>query len=655
MAVYEEPDEKTANSYNCPIVFAYSEVLKSNDFSIPLDAPVVSFRTKKGLYKNVVNYLKTLNIDKNTAKHAINSALIAQKQYAKTIYQKNLEINKYSIFNIQYSILLAGRPYHSDPLIQHKLSEIMSDMGVNVISEDIMRFDDDVDLSDTYTITQWHYINRILKAAKFVANADHNLQFAIMTSFGCGPDAFLLDDIKQVLEKQGKTLTILKLDDVNNVGSLRLRIRSLIENLETKGEREKGRKGEGANGRKLFEVEDKHRLIIAPYFSEFQSPLLPPLFKLAGYDLEILPEPNQETIEMGLKVAHNEICFPATLVVGDLLKALKSGKYDLETTAVALTQTGGQCRATNYVAILKKALADSNLAHVPVVAIASSDSLFNEQPGFKANWRKMWHITLNAAIFSDCLAQLHAASIVRENAAGAANLLKEKYLKKASEPILQNKPQKLLMLLKDAVQDFKTITLPHKKLQKIGIVGEIFLKFNSFSHKHIIKQLQDEGIEVLPPQFLPFFMQSFVNRKVNKNYGFTESLIPEFVFDGLYALVKKNITKANKICADFEYFSPISDIFQEAELAKDFVDLGCQFGEGWLLPAEIAGFYNKGIYNIISLQPFGCIANHIISKGLERKLKAKFPKLNLLSLDFDGGTSEVNVQNRLALFKSGMQ
>ena len=682
MVVYEENDITASNSYNCPIVFAYSEVLKSSEqltplspngtlsseqLHIPLDAPMVSFRTKKGLFKNVVHYLKTLKIDKKTAENAINKALIAQKNYAEEIYKKNQEIYQLSIPNPQtfkslnhkslslkpsLTILLAGRPYHTDPLIQHKLAETMSDMGVNVISEDIMRFSE-ADFSDTYTITQWHYINRILRAAKFAGKEKKNLQFAIMTSFGCGPDAFLLDDIKQVLEKQGKTLTILKLDDVNNIGSLRLRVRSLIENLGTNVETL--RTTSLPIKRKLFGKNDKNRLILAPYFSEFQSPLLPAVFKLAGYNLELLPEPNQETIEMGLKVAHNEICYPATLVIGDLLKALKSGKYDLENTAVALTQTGGQCRATNYVAILKKALADSGFEHIPIVAIAGGDSLFNEQPGFKVNWLRLLPLLFNAILISDCLAQLHAASIVRETQEGAANFLKEKYLKKLSEAILQNKSKKMFAVLKEAVQDFKTITIPHKKIPLVvGIVGEIYLKFNSFSHRHIIKQLQATGIEVLPPQISPFFMQNFVNRKVNATYGFTKSLIPEFVFDGFYALIAKNIAKVNRICADFEYFTPINNIFHEAEQAKELIDLGCQFGEGWLLPAEIATYYQKGVHNVMSLQPFGCIANHIISKGLEKKLKTKFPKLNLLSLDFDGGTSEVNVQNRLELFKSAM-
>ncbi|MDR2972834.1 MAG: acyl-CoA dehydratase activase-related protein [Bacteroidales bacterium] len=707
MVVYEEQDETTANSYNCPIVFAYSEVLKGSeqldflpqrrkDFTqstqrgntIPFDAPVISFRTKKGLYKNILNYLKSLNIDKKTAEIAIKSALLAQKTYAQQIYQINHEIYQLSnpesqIFkslNLKSlnfkpppltshpSILLSGRPYHTDPLIQHKLAEMMSDMGVNVISEDMMRYEE-MELSGTYTITQWHYINRILKAAKFVAKENSNLQFAIMTSFGCGPDAFLLDDIKQVLEKQGKTLTILKLDDVNNIGSLRLRVRSLIENMETVPAEKfiegklltanfavkKNLKQSQQASRKLFETEDKTRTIIAPYFSEFQSPLLPPVFKLAGYNLEILPEPDQETIEMGLKVAHNEVCFPATLVVGDLLKALKSGKYDLNTTAVALTQTGGQCRATNYVAILKKALSDNGFDHIPVVAIAGGDSLFNEQPGFKVNWIRIMPALLNACLFSDCLALLHAASLVRETKAGAANQIKEKYLKKAGEVIVQKKHRQMFSLLKEAVKEYNAITIPHKKIPQVGIVGEIFLKFNSFSHKHIIKQLQSEGIEVLPPQISPFFLQSFVNRKVNKNYGFTESLIPEFIFDGFFALVKKNIAKMNKICADFEYFSPLPNIFHEAEQAKEVIDLSVQFGEGWLIPAEIAAYYERGIYNVMSLQPFGCIANHIISKGMEKKLKAKFPKLNLLSLDFDGGTSEVNVQNRVELFKSILQ
>jgi len=652
MVIYEENDSTTSNSYNCPIIFAYSEVLKSSEqLSIPLDAPMVSFRTKKGLYKNVINYLKTLKVNKKTAENAINKALFAQKKYAEEIYKKNQEIYQLSNTDAQLTILLAGRPYHSDPLIQHKLAETMSDMGVHVISEDIMRFNE-IDLSDTYTITQWHYINRILKAAKFAGKEKSNIQFAMMTSFGCGPDAFLLDDVKQVLEKQGKTLTILKLDDVHNIGSLRLRVRSLIENLGTPV---------GAQNfaplpikRKLFEKTDKTKLILAPYFSEFQSPLLPAVFKLAGYNLEILPEPDQETIEMGLKVAHNEVCYPATLVVGDLLKALKSGKYDLKNIAVALTQTGGQCRATNYVAILKKALADTGFEHIPVVAIAASGSLFNEQPGFKVNWLKVLPILFNAILISDCLAQLHAASIVRETQEGTANLLKEKYLKKTYEAILHNNSKKMFAVLKEAVQDFKTIIIPNKKLHQMGIVGEIYLKFNSFSHRHIIKQLQAEKIEVLPPQILPFFMQSFVNRKVNENYGFSKSLLPELIFDGLHALVRKNITKANKICTDFEYFSPINDVFHEAEHAKELIDLGCQFGEGWLLPAEISVYYHKGVHNVMSLQPFGCIANHVISKGLEKKLKTKFPKLNLLSLDFDGGTSEVNVQNRLELFKSAM-
>jgi len=654
MIIYEENDPTTANSYNCPIVFAYSEIFKNSENII--DAPILSFRTKKGLYKNIIKYLKTLNIGKKTAEIAIKNGLLAQKTYAENIYNKNLEINQFSILNSQFSILLAGRPYHTDPLIQHKLAEMMSDMGVNVISEDIMRYKE-IDLSDTYTITQWHYINRILKAAKYVVQSPLNLEFAIMTSFGCGPDAFLLDDVKQILEKHGKTLTILKLDDVNNIGSLRLRVRSLIENLESKPVEAPPVDASQTAPllRKIFETADKERLILAPYFSEFHSPLLPAAFKLAGYNLEILPEPDQETIEMGLKVAHNEVCFPATIVVGDLLKAIKSGKYNLDNIAVALTQTGGQCRATNYIAILKKALTDSGFAHIPVVAIAGSESLFNIQPGFKVNWIRLLPILLSALIVSDCLSQLHAASIVREREEGTANMLKNKYLKKAADTMLLNNNKKLIELLKEAVEEYKAITIPCKKLPLVGIVGEIFLKFNSFSHRNIIKQLQKDGIEVLPPQILPFFLQNFVNRKVNRNYGFSESLFPEFILDGIYALVKRNIAKANKICSQFEYFSPIGDIFHEAEHAKEFIDLGCQFGEGWLIPAEIANYYQRGVYNVLSLQPFGCIANHIISKGMEKKLKAKFPKLNLLSLDFDGGTSEVNVANRVELFKSVMQ
>ena len=299
-------------------------------------------------------------------------------------------------------------------------------------------------------------------------------------------------------------------------------------------------------------------------------------------------------------------------------------------------------------------MTDSGFDNIPVVAIAGSNSLFNEQPGLKINWLKILPTLFSTVIFSDCLAQLYTASIVREKKEGAANLLKEKYLKKASEVIIQNRHQKLYALLREAVQEFNAATFSNTKLPQVGIVGEIFLKFNSFSHRHIIKHLQKESIEVLPPQISPFFIQSFVNRKVNKMYGLSESKVPEFIFDGIYALVERYIAKANTICSDFEYFSPICNIFNEAEQAKQIIELGCQFGEGWLIPAEVSAYYERGVYNVMSLQPFGCIANHIISKGMEKKLKAKFPKLNLLSLDFDGGTSEVNIENRVELFKSAM-
>ena len=643
--VFEEPDDElSVNSYNCPIVTAYSQVLSSK---IPLDAPVISFKNTKTLKKICTDYLQTLNISKSLINRAFNDAVEAQKNYRKTICRRAEAIFEKAQQGGKPVIVLAGRPYHTDPLVQHKLSEMIAGFGVAVISEDIVRAKN-IDTNDTFSITQWNYVNRILKAAKWVTQQNQQVQLMQMTSFGCGPDAFLLDEMKYILERHHKTLTILKIDDVNHLGSLRLRVRSLVESLEFSQEIKHPVQVFTRN--KIFQKEDRKRLILAPYFSEFQSPILEPIFKLGGYNFKILPPPDRKSVEMGLTVAHNEVCYPATLVLGDLIKALKSGDYDLNKTAVALTQTGGQCRATNYSALLKKALIDHGMEHIPFVAITTEGALFNPQPGFKLPWIKLAPILIKALIFSDCLSKLHAASIVREIEVGVADKLKTHYLNALKSIILKNKPKQVFTLLEQAVSDFRKIVKSNVKLPQIGVVGEIYLKFNGFSHKHILDFLRKEGLEVLPPLILPFFLQTFVNRKVNRQSGLLESSIPDFVFDAVYGLISKYLKNANKICENFPYFTPMENIFEEAEEIKDVLDLNCQFGEGWLLPAEIGSFYKKGVHHIVSLQPFGCIANHIISKGIEKKLKSKYPSIHILSLDFDAGTSEVNVLNRLYLF-----
>ena len=651
--IYEqENDRRMSNSYNCPIVAGYSDVIRSAmSPDIPIDSPAITFADPELLTRQCMRYLATWGISPEQARKAVKQARQAQRQYALDIRHKAEIIVQESRQKGQPVILLAGRPYHTDPLIQHKLSEMIAGLGVNVISDDIVRDDSTIDTHDTYLVKQWAYMNRILKAAEWVARQGNDIHFVQMTSFGCGPDAFLLDEVRDILHRNGKPFTLLKIDDVNNIGSLKLRVRSLVESL-----RHNNRPGstDAFRTTRVFHKDDRRRKIIAPFMSEYITPMLVPLFKLSGYDVEVLPPSDAASAETGLKYANNEVCYPATLIVGDIINALQSGRYDLDRTAVAITQTGGQCRATNYLALIKRAMLDAGFGHVPVVTLGLGRKVVNEQEGFALNWGKILPVALNALLYTDTLSKFYHASVVREREPGDAARLRDKYLSLAEGAILDNSPARLVEYIGHAAREFNCICLD-KACPRVGVVGEIFLKFNSFAHQHVVRFLTGQGIEVAPPLLLPFFMQGFVNRNNKEEMLLRKREIPRFLTRAAYRIIDKRIGLFNRIASEFRYFVPFSDIYEEAAHTTGIVSGAAQFGEGWLLPAEIIEFTKQGIHNVVSLQPFGCIANHIVSKGIEKRLRMLYPELNLLSLDFDSGVSSVNVTNRLLLFTQNLR
>ena len=653
--IYERQDDsRQLNSYNCPVVSGYSDVIKSTvNTDIPIDSPPINFQDLNLLKKQIRKYLSYIGFDRFTADKALKAALKAQDEYGKAIKAKNEEILADSRKNHQLTILLAGRPYHTDPLIQHKLSESIAAMGINVINEDLVRDDSSITVDDSYLVRQWAYINRISKAADWVARQDNSVHFMEMTSFGCGPDAFLQDEVRGILQRHGKALTLLKIDDVSNIGSLKLRVRSMVDSIRYN--KDAKLKETPFEQPPRFEKSMKDYTILSPFFTPFISPLIPSVMKNIGYHVVTLPESTMQTADLGLKYANNEVCYPATLVVGDFIRALQSGKYDPRKTAVAITQTGGQCRASNYFGLIKHALIAAGFKDTPVISLATSKNIQNDQPGFEINWLKIAKITISTVLFSDCLSKFFNASVVRETVKGKAAELKDKYLELAKKEIEANNSNGLLKLLKEAAAEFNALAKPDVHLPQVGIVGEIYLKFNAFAHKNVTGWLMDHGIEVMPPLLTPFFMQAFVNRITNRKFGLERHHVPNVIVDVIYMWVTKQIKKFNEIGEQFSYFTPIEDIFDLANDGKTIINMAAQFGEGWLLPAEIVNFAKHGINNVMSLQPFGCIANHIISKGIEKKVKALYPQLNLLSLDFDSSVSDANVANRLLLFVENIQ
>ena len=653
--VYERAQGEQ-NSYNCPVVTGYSQVIKSvQTTDVPIDAPVFSFKDEKTLYRQCRRYLLGLGVDENCIRSAFAEAIKAQEDYEHEVVEMNRRIYAEALELGRPVILLAGRPYHTDPLIQHQLSDVAASLGAYVITEDIAR-ELDVPMGETHILAQWSFPNRIVRAAKWAVEQPVDILFMQITSFGCGPDAFFLDEIATFLARHGKALTLIKVDDVNNVGSLKLRIRSALQSREQVAPLQDKPVKVAApfTTSRRFTKDERHRKVLAPFFTPFISPLLPKLFGLAGYDVEILPVSDKVSDEWGLKYANNEVCYPATLVIGDIVKAFKEHRYDPKNTAVAMAQTGGQCRASNYVPMIKSALVQMGLEEVPVISFAMTDSIQNDQPGFTIPWAKVIRVAIAAVLCSDAIAKMYYAAVVRETRQGEAARLRDHYIELLGKAVERNNPDRLYATLGEAARDFDAIC-QDKHCPKVGVVGEILLKFHPYAQRGVTDWLVERGIEVLPPLMTEFFLETFVNKEARREALIDTSTVSPILYKWAYSYLRRQMRRADKLCAPFRYYHPFHDIFDIAREASHVINLNTQFGEGWLLPAEVIGAVRSGATHVVSLQPFGCIANHIVCRGVENKLKRYLPELNLLSLDFDSNVSEVNVVNRLLLFVEDLE
>jgi len=653
MVIFEQNEHSDSkNSFNCPIVSSYGEVLDSaipleKRNNIPIDKNVISFKDENLLKKNCWAYVKSFGVKKSTFEQAFKMALLEQKNYKEQYRLKGFRILERAKLDGKPIIMLAGRPYHSDPLVHQKTSDILTELGACVITEEIVNEINSAKLTDYLHVPQWNYPNRILKASQWVINnTQYNIHFVQLNSFGCGPDSFISDEIKELFEHANTSYTFIRVDEINSTGSMRLRLRSLIETIKVQSIEKK----EKFVIKKTppYLLSDKQKQIIGPFFTQFHTPFISPAFELMGYKMDSLPVSDKKSVELGLQYANNEVCYPATLIIGDIIKALQSGQYDPDNTVVVMSQTGGQCRASNYLALIKKAILQAGFENTPVISLAAGDGLHNEQPGFEIEWKKILRVILTGAVFGDILSRMHFATIVREKVKGATQKLTQDYLENAAELARKNDTDGLIDLLKQAVIDYNNTAKDNCTTPQIGIVGEIYLKYNPYANMFITDWLVEQGIEVRMPDLLDFFVQEFVNMKTNsKNKTEKYSLGTKLYVSILEQRFSKFVDKLEKIGSGFKYYHPKHSIYEKAELGAEIVDLANQYGEGWLIPAEIALFAKEGVNNVVSLQPFGCIANHIVAKGVEKKIKTIYPKTNLLFLDYDGGTSEVNIFNRL--------
>ena len=650
LVVYEKNEfEHALNAYNCPIVSSYADVIESSihpekRFGIPLDRPVVTFNDEGLLKKTCEGYLKQFAISKSVINRAFEAALSAQKEVKARIKNKGMKIIDLARKNNSLLIVLAGRPYHSDGLVNHKIPDMLTGLGVDLITEDAVPTVAGV-LKDIHVVTQWSYPNRIYNAAKWVAKNPDNIQMVQINSFGCGPDAIVIDEVKEILNTGRKNHTFIKVDEISSPGSVRLRLRSMVESLKIKKQRNRivhfPRKSFPC-----FHKVDKKRTIWAPFFAEDYSAYLPAIFKNAGYQFKILPKPDRKSVDLGLQYANNDICYPGIIVIGDIIKALKNNPYRSHEIAIGITQTWGQCRASNYLSLIRKAMIKAGFDDIPIISVTASQGLI-DQSGFQINWLIKIKILLVATMYADCIAKMYYATAPREKIKGQSQSLREHYMEKVSKSIAKNDYSKIFKLLEQAIDAFNDIGVHRKEFPKMGIVGEIYAKYNYFANQNLVHWLIKQGIEPVLPPIIDYFIQDLVNYKENIRANIRHPKYTDLLGFPIEWLVNAYYKKINALFSKFKHGSLFDGIKQVAQNASRILTMTNQFGEGWLIPGEIATFAEQGIHHVISLQPFGCIANQIVSKGVETRIKLIYPNMNLYHLDFDAGMSEANVRNRL--------
>jgi len=658
MVFYEQREFADAiNCFNCPIVSGYPDVIRSaidpqGGYGIPFDQPAITFQDRGLLKKSCWEYLAGLGVAEAAFESAFARALVAQDNYKAAVRQSGAEIVERASAANRLVVLLAGHPYHVDPLVNHKIPEALADMGVDVLSEDAAPLAHAQTLENPLVLTQWEYLNRCFHAARWVGGQE-NVELAQLNSFGCGPDAFALDEVRGILSEYGKNHTVLRIDEIDSLGSARLRLRSMLEALNEK--KVSARRTISVDGllrktTRLYRRADQRKVILVPEFSRFCTPaIIRPAMDM-GHHVEILPPPNRESVEVGLKYTNNEICYPGIIVIGDAIKALQSGGHNPDEVIIGSWETGGQCRASNISCLLKKALVAAGYENTPVITLSTRLKSFNLQPELKFNLVEYVIKAMLSMVYTDGISAMYHASVVRERSKGDSQELADKWMAPFEDGTMPLTRQSVLANLRRAVIEFNSLSTHKERLPKVGIVGEIYVKYNTFVNSHIVQWLTDQGLEVVLPPLLTFFLGSFIGFKA----GVSERIRRP---DLLWALcsvgrriVQSVLNESEAILDGFRYYPNHRTIGEIAQTASAAVHLTHQYGEGWLLSGEIGEFVKAGVKNVLCLQPFGCIANHVIAKGVARRLKDLYPDVNLLFLDLDAGGSEVNLINRAHFF-----
>lgn len=650
----QKEDDKANNHFNCPIVTSYPEVIKHNmdiikENNVDFIHPFLPIYDKKRMAERLCEVFEIYGVPKAAIKIAVEDAYNEYDNFKADIRAKALEIINYSKENNKKIIVLAGRPYHLDPEINHGIPELISSYDFAVLTEDSVSHLGNLD-TPIRVVNQWMYHSRLYRAADYV-RTQPNMELIQLNSFGCGLDAVTTDQVEEILTSAGKIYTCLKIDEGSNLGAVRIRIRSLKAAMADRDNNKmilKEPKSYSMPKIQFTEEMRKNYTILAPQMSPIHFDLVSEAFKSCGYNFEVLPSNDRAAIEHGLKYVNNDACFPTVIVVGQFVEALKSGKYDLNKTALIITQTGGGCRATNYIAFIRKALKDMGLSHIPVISLSASG--LESNPGFKIT-PKLLECAFMALCYGDLFMRVLYKTRPYEAEKGSANALYEKWRDKCLKALHKPSFTEYRRNVRDIVKAFDNLPLLDVKKPRVGLVGEILVKFHPTANNNIVNIVEQEGAEAVMPDLIDFFLYCcyggiFKHKELSNKYS---SVI---INKTAIAIIEAFRKPMRKYLTNSKRFDAPSTIYNLAEEASKILSLGNCTGEGWFLTAEMLELIHSGAPNIVCMQPFACLPNHVTGKGMIKALREKYPDSNIVAVDYDPGASEVNQLNRIRLMMS---
>jgi len=655
---YERQETKNAqNHYNCPIVVSYPENLKNNleavsDGDVRYIRPFIALTSEKTAADRLTDVCrKEWNIPASEVRAAVSAAWNEQIKAKKDIRREGEKALEWISEHNARGIVLAGRPYHIDPEINHGIPEMITSYGLAVLTEDSLPVDFEPE-RPLRANDQWVYHSRLYTAAEFVSKRDE-LELIQLNSFGCGLDAVTTDQVCEILERSNKLYTVLKIDEVNNLGAARIRIRSLMAAMNQRKEKGIVPIPKSAAYHRTEFTKEMFRsgyTILAPQMSPIHFDVLEPVFEKYNFHLELLRNDNRNAIDVGLKFVNNDACFPSITVVGQIMDAVLSGKYDTDKLAVVMTQTGGCCRASNYVGFIRRALEKVGLRHIPVISLNANGMEKNE--GFKLPLQ-LWLDALRAIVYGDlfmrCLYRVRPYELEQ----GSADALHAHWREIAIDSLINPKSswsyKKVCHGIVDAFDSFPIDETIHKP--RVGVVGEILVKYMPLANNHLVELLESEGAEAVVPDLMDFLNYSVYNGEYKHRYLGTRWTTAAAAKMGveLIRILRRHALDALKNSKRFEEPMPIEKV---AELAKPFLSIGNQYGEGWFLTGEMVELILSDTPNIVCIQPFACLPNHVVGKGVIKVLRKTYPQSNIVAVDYDPGASEVNQLNRIKLMLS---